>query len=1384
MAGMSAGSVFVRLGAIFDDDAFDKFERRHVSASRAKDIKTRLGGDFDDRSFRQYEQHLSRVEAKAKRRDAFKASLGADYSPQAFRAYERDLAKAERETKQSTQRMRKAFAYGFGFLSAGGVYGAVSAVKSVTGAFGEAEVSSRKLQAQLRASGLSYREHAAEIDRVIQKTSKLAGLDDEDLQDAFTAIVRTTGSVTTAMKDMSLVADLARAKNMDVAKAGELVAKIHAGNVGPLKRLGIEFAASGENVAKLKAEYKNYTPEQLAVAKAADKQADSERALSVLRAKMKGQAVEYGKTQTGAAERAAVAWENLREKVGERLAPLFTRLANKTADFVNEMEEGTGQGGRFADRLEEAWAWLKRVGDRLKSGAKWLSEHEGLVKAAAGAWLGYRTALALAAGVAKLNAGVWPVPGKPGSAPTPGTGGSGPPVVVPGGGRGARAGRLGGAVAAGAIAGQLAGSATGNSRDGAIAGATTGAGIGSVFGAPGAGVGAAVGAGVGAITGESKNRKRMLDEERQAYENLARQVKVTRQEMSGLHDASYGFHTENRKALESMDTKKLTQFRAGLGNLRVTTEESKLELQRLGRAADEELGRRMRRVLDTTGDAWEAFGRKPKTTIHDVRVEVGRNSKRIANDLDTKSYEGRKAMSDNFKHAADAVRKQMDRAGKETKEGLAEIERLTRKSLSAWGLTPGQVTNYMRDSGKGSGNETGGMGRAGGGWIGQRGQAGQDTVPAMLGVGEAVLNRHQQAVVEGLLGDGFLDSLFANVTRPHYLASGGIVSVPGFPGERANRSILPMIAAVSRRFGLTLTDAYGQGHKSPGHTKTGTAADFAGPDKAMDAAVRWLVGRGYVVGYDGRFGSQAWPGHGPSYVAGGNAHLHVEFSSSGAGAPATIEDVKAPRTGLKGLLGRAVQGALVIGTEGANKLLSSAVSVPVAGGSGMGGANTATVRRWLAAGLRLAGQKPSPANINTLLGRVMQESGGDPRAINNWDSNAKAGTPSKGLLQTIDPTFNRYKVKGHDDIWNPVDNTAAAVRYMLARYGRLVGRSGSGYSGGGFVQRFSGGGKAKKPKIVPAAMLGSAPTQLSPRAMKGLERLQGPRIKRYEDWIGKATQADVEHDFLDRKFSLSEEEFILEDGSIDQGAIQQRVSELGQLRVKLADRLRALQKARKVAERIVDTYSTLVDRFSIARDALRGKRSAKRRSEYAAKVTKYSNDLSTWKSTLGEFDLGGQYSIDSAKLDITEIDRDIAGVLGTQPQASSGDGDSGGGDGGGSDTSTTPETPAATPPSAEEITAAAFQQVQAATQARQEMLNSFASNFTTAFAASRPGGVLSQSPDALALAAGARYIGATGDGDTGGAAGKTINIVNNYQQLPDDTATWSSQMRFSVEAGV
>ena len=82
------------------------------------------------------------------------------------------------------------------------------------------------------------------------------------------------------------------------------------------------------------------------------------------------------------------------------------------------------------------------------------------------------------------------------------------------------------------------------------------------------------------------------------------------------------------------------------------------------------------------------------------------------------------------------------------------------------------------------------------------------------------------------------------------------------------------------------------------------------------------------------------------------------------------------------------------------------------------------------------------------------ESGGNPHAINTWDSNALRGTPSRGLMQTIPSTFHAYvhpEMRGRS-ITDPVANITAGVRYMIDRYGaETVARGGRTDGAGGYL---------------------------------------------------------------------------------------------------------------------------------------------------------------------------------------------------------------------------------------------------------------------------------------------------------------------------------------------
>jgi soluble lytic murein transglycosylase-like protein len=82
---------------------------------------------------------------------------------------------------------------------------------------------------------------------------------------------------------------------------------------------------------------------------------------------------------------------------------------------------------------------------------------------------------------------------------------------------------------------------------------------------------------------------------------------------------------------------------------------------------------------------------------------------------------------------------------------------------------------------------------------------------------------------------------------------------------------------------------------------------------------------------------------------------------------------------------------------------------------------------------------------------VMKESGGNPQAINNWDSNARRGTPSQGLMQTVPSTYKAYvhPSLANRSITDPVANLTAGIRYMIATYGMSTLEAGGRSSSSG-----------------------------------------------------------------------------------------------------------------------------------------------------------------------------------------------------------------------------------------------------------------------------------------------------------------------------------------------
>ena len=113
----------------------------------------------------------------------------------------------------------------------------------------------------------------------------------------------------------------------------------------------------------------------------------------------------------------------------------------------------------------------------------------------------------------------------------------------------------------------------------------------------------------------------------------------------------------------------------------------------------------------------------------------------------------------------------------------------------------------------------------------------------------------------------------------------------------------------------------------------------------------------------------------------------------------------------------------------------------------------------------------SPANVALTLFQMDTESRGNPRAINLTDQNAKNGTPSKGLMQVIDPTFRAYARPGfNQNVYDPLSNILASIRYAVSTYGSLAKAfRGTGYANGGLVTKPGFIGEEEKEMVIPLA---------------------------------------------------------------------------------------------------------------------------------------------------------------------------------------------------------------------------------------------------------------------------------------------------------------------------
>ncbi|CUW29705.1 phage tail tape measure protein [Streptomyces reticuli] len=259
------------------------------------------------------------------------------------------------------------------------------------------------------------------------------------------------------------------------------------------------------------------------------------------------------------------------------------------------------------------------------------------------------------------------------------------------------------------------------------------------------------------------------------------------------------------------------------------------------------------------------------------------------------------------------------------------------------------------------------------------------------------------------------------------------------------------------------------------HVWTAKEVRGAGGHGAVMALRKWAAagGHGRLPGFADGGGLFGWIGKGASKVAGwgsaawdkvkaGAAWLKDTLAASAkAGVNAVVRPLLAKipglGTGIGDMIAKIPEKAIDALFGYADEADKKGASSSFGGGKIPTGQHAAIIK----AALSAAGVPPPGtlgqwlSGLNTLITR---ESGWNASAINRTDSNAKAGHPSQGLAQTIPSTFAAYvpaSLRGRG-ILDPVANVAAAIRYIVARYGNITrvqqadaSKAPKGYAGGG-----------------------------------------------------------------------------------------------------------------------------------------------------------------------------------------------------------------------------------------------------------------------------------------------------------------------------------------------
>lgn len=286
-------------------------------------------------------------------------------------------------------------------LGLGGLF-AISKVKGfLESSIGEAREAQKvsALTAQvIKSTGGAAGISAAQVDRLSSSISRKTGIDDEQISSAQNLLltfknIKSEGGIyegaTSSLVDMGAAMAAASGGQLDLKSSTTLVGKAlndPIKGLSALSRVGVTFTAGQQEQIKALVASGNTMKAQKVI-------------LRELNSEFGGAAA----SQATNADKARVAWGNLKEQVGGLLLPVIDKLAGvfsgkvipAISTFISQMQSGEGAGGKFASIMGQIGSALATVFDFVKNNKAVLVAFVGTIYAIVGATAAWNAVLAV-----------------------------------------------------------------------------------------------------------------------------------------------------------------------------------------------------------------------------------------------------------------------------------------------------------------------------------------------------------------------------------------------------------------------------------------------------------------------------------------------------------------------------------------------------------------------------------------------------------------------------------------------------------------------------------------------------------------------------------------------------------------------------------------------------------------------------------------------------------------------------------------------------------------------------------------------------------------------------------------------------------------------------